>query len=144
MENINVRSAVASDLRAINRTIESAVMNWPMHERVKRMSVSSLQYDASDLDDFDMLVAEFREELVGVAAWQPGQLHGLFVLPILQKQGIGRELMKAVFNAAREKQVNGLLIKSQRVSRSYFEHIGLEPVATNEGEYPWQYWKQLA
>ena len=85
MHTIHIRPAEAGDLRVINRTIESAVMNWPMKDRVKRLSVSSFQYDEVDLDHFELLVAEFGEEIVGVVAWEPGQLHGLFVLPVLQR-----------------------------------------------------------
>lgn len=144
MKFIKTRVALASDLSTINRTIESAVMNWPMQERVKRLSIPSLQYDEADLEDYDLLVAEYHEEIVGVAAWCPEQFHGLYVLPVVQRQGIGRELMAQVFNAAKAKQVEGLLIKSQHVSRSFFEHEGLESLTSNDDEYPWQYWKQLA
>ncbi len=130
-------------------------MNWPIQKRLKRVSVAPLTYDESDLAHYGMLVALFRDEIVGIAAWEAdvkrdqaaesgGLFHGLFVLPVLQRQGIGRALMDAVFSQAREQGVPGLLFKAQRVSRSYFEHLSFEAVAVNDSEYPWQYWKRLA
>ena len=52
--------------------------------------------------------------------------------------------MDVVFQRASDMNLPGLLVKAQRVSRSYFEYQGLEYQAANEDEYPWQYWKQLS
>jgi len=155
MKNLKARKAHQKDLPAINRLIERAVMNWPMAKRVKRLTVPVLQYDESDLAFFELHVATIRDEIVGVAAWdatatqnlpngQGGLFHGLYVLPLIQGQGVGEKLMEAVFEDARVRQVNGLLIKAQRVSRGYFAHQGIPALAANDGEYPWLYWKKLA
>ena len=152
MHNIEIRPAESYDLRVINRIIESAVMNWPASHRFKRLAVAPLLYDAVDLDNFEILVATFNSEVVGVAAWdgsslpdgRGGTFHGLYVLPLLQQQGIGRALMDDVFSRARANNVPGLLVKAQRFSRSFFEHQDLDAVAANDDEYPWQYWKHLA
>lgn len=155
MENIKIRSATLADLAKINQVIQSAVMNWPMAHRVKRLSVPVLQYRDTDLDFYEVLVATFRDEVVGVGVWDahPGQslpngqgglFHGLYVLPLIQGQGVGEALMEAVFSDARSRQTNGLLIKAQRVSRNFFEHHQMQALAANDKEYPWQYWKALA
>jgi GNAT superfamily N-acetyltransferase len=155
MNTFTIRKAEGHDLRAINRIIESAVMNWPTQKRLKQLAVRPLQYDEVDLAQYEVLVAEVHGEVVGVAVWdaeaatllpngEGGLLHGLYVLPLFQRQGVGRKLMEAVFAVAAERNLPGLLIKAQRVSRSYFEHQGLELRAANEDEYPWQYWKRLS
>lgn len=159
MQNLTIRPAEEYDLRAINRIIESAVLNWPAPNRLKRLAVDPLLYDHVDLQHYDVLVAEFRGEIVGVAAWDAnadctlpngkgGLFHGLYVLPLLQQQGIGRELMNAVFERAKDQNVPGLLVKAQRVSRSYFEHQEYSALVANDsnnnGDYPWQYWKATA
>ena len=155
MKTFNIRKAEGHDLRAINRIIETAVMNWPTEKRLKKLAVGPLQYDEVDLAEYDVLVAEVRGEIVGVAVWdaeaatllpngEGGLLHGLYVLPLFQRQGVGRSLMDAVFALAAERNLPGLLIKAQRVARSYFEHQGFEIRAANEDEYPWQYWKRLS
>ncbi len=104
---------------------------------------------------YEVLVATFKGEIIGVAAWDAapsqslpngkgGLFHGLYVLPLIQGQGVGEYLMEAVFEDARALQSSGLLIKAQRVSRNFFEHHQMQSLAANDSEYPWQYWKQLA
>ena len=155
MKNFKVRRASPSDLPKINSLIELAVINWPMAKRVKRLAVPVLQYDETDLAFLEVHVASYKDEVVGIAAWdattsqnlpngQGGLFHGLYVLPLIQGQGVGEKLMQAVFEDARARQVNGLLIKAQRVSKDYFAHQGIPALAANDGEYPWQYWKELA
>lgn len=155
MKSIKAKSAVPSDLPQINKLIELAVMNWPMADRVKRRAVPVLQYDATDLEFLEVHVATIQGEIVGVAAWDAtaseslpngkgGLFHGLYVLPLIQGQGIGETLMEAVFEDARIHDMTGLLIKAQRVSKGYFAHQGIPALAANDGEYPWQYWKALA
>ena len=155
MNLIKARRALKTDLPKINRLIELAVMNWPMAHRVKRRATPVLQYDETDLQFLKVHVATIKREIVGVAAWdatpseslpngQGGLFHGLYVLPLIQGQGVGESLMEAVFEDARILDVSGLLIKAQRVSKGYFAHQGIPALAANEGEYPWQYWKQLA
>lgn len=150
-----IRPATTDDLNAINQLITKAVLNWPMAHRVKRLSLPVLTYDACDMDHYQFLVATFNDQIVGVAAWDQEALqnlpngkgalfHGLYVLPLVKGQGIGSRLMSAVFAAASGQEASGMLIKSQRVSRDYFEHQSLEALAANNDEYPWQYWKRLA
>lgn len=152
---IQIRSATVLDLPKINSLIGLAVMNWPMAKRLKRLAVPVLRYDQADLTFLEVLVATLRGEVVGVAAWdtttsqvsptgQGGLFHGLYVLPLIQGQGVGEKLMAAVFDDARGHQVKGLLIKAQRVSKSYFSHHGIQALAANDGDYPWRYWKALA
>lgn len=153
--NIEIRPAETYDLRPINRLIESAVMNWPTGARVKRLSVTPLQYDAVDLDHYEIVVGTIRGEVVAVAVWDPHSvgrpdmptealLHGLYVLPMLQQQGIGRQLIDAVLSDARIRNLPVLTVKAQRLSRDYFEHQGFEARAVNDDEYPWQYWKRVS
>ena len=136
MKKLKLRRALAADLPKINSLIELAVINWPMAKRVKRLAVPVLQYDETDLAFLELHVAEYKDEVVGIAAWdattsqnlpngQGGLFHGLYVLPLIQGQGVGEKLMQAVFEDARARQVNGLLIKAQRVSKDYFAHQGI-------------------
>jgi GNAT superfamily N-acetyltransferase len=83
-------------------------MDWPASQRYKRLAVKLLQYTEEDVRYYDMLVGEFRGEVISVAAWNsvsekrtPVCFHGLFVLPIFQNQGIGACLIDAVCNRVR-------------------------------------------
>lgn len=145
-----IRPATADDLPGINRLIESSVLNWPMEHRVKRLSVPVLTYDAIDQQNYDMFVCVNHAEIIGVAAFDPnhapgqGLLHGLYVLPIVQSQGIGRALMDVVFDMAGERGLGSVHVRAERVSAGYFEHqqlAHLEPA--NDAEYPYRFVKSL-
>lgn len=148
-QDITLRPATADDLDAINRVIASAILNWPMANRTKRLAATTHTYDAVDLTDFDIFVCARGKEIIGVAAWDPDYqgttslLHGLYVLPIVQGQGIGRKLMDLVFARAAEQKVQGVLVKAERVSASYFEHRHLDRVESAANEYPFQYFKAV-
>jgi N-acetylglutamate synthase-like GNAT family acetyltransferase len=155
MKVVEVRTAVVSDLPEINYLIDKAVMNWAMPARLKRLASPILLYDRVDLEELRVFVATFNGQVVGIAACDiaplqvlpngPGGLfHGLYVLPLIQGQGVGKKLMLAVFHDAKCHQVNGLLIKAQRVSKNYFAHQGMQTLSVDGGEYPCKYWKALA
>ena len=144
------RPATRDDLTAINRVISSAILNWPMSERARRLAVPVSQYDETDIGELELFVCVHRNEVIGVAAYNPeycgktGLLHGLYVLPIVQGQGIGKALMQEVFRAATAREQTGVLVKAQRVSAGYFEHCHLERVESAANEYPYQYFKPVS
>lgn len=153
MKNRAVRKADLLDMKDINQVIQSAIMNWPMPDRVKRLSVPVMRYSEHDLKFYEVFVATIHAEVIGVAAWDAapnkslpngkgGLFHGLYVAPAVQGQGVGKSLMDAVFKDARTRNISGLLIRAQRVSRNFFEHHQMQPLATNDHEYPCQYWKK--
>ncbi len=147
---ISYRPATANDLNALNRVIASAVLNWPMVHRVKRLAVPVLQYDAVDLEHFQVFVAERGREVIGVAALDleheadEALLHGLYVLPIIRHQGVGRELMELAFDTAREHGLNTVGIRAERVAAGYFVNSGLDTVDVEKSsDYPHKFVKAL-
>ena len=154
---MTIQTASATDQSAINRVITDAVMAWPMTERAKRLIIPVLCYNADDLTFFQTIVWRDNDEIVAVAAWditnrlilnkgRANLLHGLFVSPTSQGRGIGQALMAEVAKqvAQADPLLDGLLIKAERVSVSFFEHCGLESIpALNAGDYPYQFWKPL-
>ena len=131
-------------------------MNWPSPTRLKRLASLHPTITTRWIVGISTSwVATLNRQVVGVAAWDsatsqtlpngPGGLfHGLYVLPLIQRQGVGKGLMATVFEDARCHQVNGLLVKAQRISREYFAYQGMQALLFNEAEYPWRYWKDLA
>lgn len=152
---VQVRPAGTDDLGALNGVIERAVMTWKMAERVKRLSLPSYRYHAHDLDHLHVVVAEdAAHAIVGVAAWEgtaardvpdDGRgllLHGLYVEPDRQHQGIGSRLLDAAVSAAREGGFDGLLVKAQADANEFFAAHGLQrlPVVDPVRDYPHRYW----
>ena len=93
--------------------------------------------------------------MVAIAAWGPSAglvtehgnavlLHGLYVAPDSQGCGLGWQLMQEVAERARALPVDGVLVKAERISISYFEKRGLLSVAaTGRQSYPYQFWLSL-
>lgn len=155
MEPRQLRDASQADLASINTLIERAIMTWQLPERVKRLSLPIYRYNEQDLDHLTIAVAEQTGHgIVGVAAWEPanardlpiGQtgmlLHGLYVDPDHQRQGIGRQLLAAAVDAAREAHADGLLVKAQPDAEPFFLALGLQPIECRDParDYPYRYW----
>jgi GNAT superfamily N-acetyltransferase len=155
-EAVASRPAQDEDIAALNGVIARAVMSWNLPERVKRLSLPSYRYQPHDLGHLHLVVAEdAAHEIVGVAAWEEANprdtpagkrgllLHGLYVDPANQHQGIGSRLLDAALAAAREGGYDGLLVKAQADANGFFAARGLMrlPVENPERDYPHRYWQ---
>lgn len=150
-----VKTAAVADLAVVNSIIASAVESWLLPDRLKRLTLPMLQYSEADLTEFQCFVFEQSGSGKGVAALsrntsfvgQSGSrcalLHGLYVHAGSQRSGVGRILQQAMAEQARKSGCKGLLVKAQRVSRSYFEshdYVECEHPTLN---YPYLYWKAI-
>ena len=147
-QSYDIKPARLKDLQAINNVIAAAVMSWPLADRVKRLSVNVLAYDETDFNHYDMHVAVINNDIVGVIAWDPSHpdnlLHGIYITPSAQSHGLGQQLLLHVFNLARGLGKESVVIKAERISCSYFEHLGLEKVTSERlNNYPYLYRKDL-
>lgn len=154
---MTIRPAQRAELDTLNQIVTAAVMGWPVSDRVKRTSLPILRYDAMDMDELEFLVAEERGEIAGLAAWDAttslrgpdgltgALLHGLYVQPERQAEGIGRTLQNAVVRQAAERGFDGVLVKAERPSASYFAAQGYQhlPESRELGlQYPYLYWRR--
>ncbi len=153
---IQLRQATSGDLPAINRVIDAAVMGWKLPERVKRLALPSYRYDVLDLDHLEILVADSLEDgVVAVAACEPANsadlpegragllLHGLYVDPRSQGQGVGQQLFRAVEEKLRQEGYDGLLVKAQPDATGFFQAMGMQGLESRvpARDYPYRYWK---
>ena len=158
--SLHIRQGAPADLPAINDVVEAAVMAWPLPPRLRRLSVPVLRYDAADMADYELLLGHRGGQLAGIAAWcarpAPGAaasglpahalLHGLYVNPAQQRQGIGRSLQEAVARRAGEARLEGILVKAERVSREYFARCGYQTLPIEDdppSAYPYRFWMAL-
>jgi predicted N-acetyltransferase YhbS len=156
--SLQIRQGAPADLPAINDVVKAAVMAWPLPPRLRRLSVPVLRYDAADMADYELLLGHRGGQLVGIAAWcarpaaagaaSPAHalLHGLYVDPTQQRQGIGRSLQEAVARRAVEARLEGILVKAERVSRDYFARCGYQTLPIEDdppSAYPYRFWMAL-
>lgn len=142
------------DLDTINQVIDDAVMSWPLSERNKRLSVPILRYDQQDFKEYRFLLGKDAGHVVGVAAWNAQTLlstpsgnghllHGLYIASAYQGRGFGTLMMRKVLLLSEMKGADGLLVKAQRPSVTFFEHLGMGLLrAENPNDYPYQFWAQ--
>ncbi len=155
---MNIRPARIDDLDAINRVITAAVMTWDLPERVKRLALSSYHYHAIDFAHFGMCVAERHDQIVGIAAWEPADprdlpdelvagaygllLHGVYVDPRVQRQGMGRALIAQAVTAATTQGAAGVLVKAQNDAVPFFRALGWAALLVRDRtrDYEHRYW----
>jgi len=131
------------DIPAINAVIRAAVHGWPLPSRVCRLSLPLLQYDAVDLEHYSFMGCFLKQAaaespvLVGVVAWDSRCVHGLYVAPAAQGQGVGRALLAAVARTL-PRESAPLQVKAQRVSATFFEQVGLQ-MSCELSSYPYTY-----
>jgi N-acetylglutamate synthase-like GNAT family acetyltransferase len=155
---IKLSSAQESDLAGINQVIEAAVNSWDLPERVKRLSLPSYRYTSLDFEHLEFMVAkDGQQNIIAVAAYEPAEskdtpeqqsgllLHGLYVHPAAKNHGLGTRLFSAVDNIAKEKSLDGLLVKAQKDAVGFFKKSGMRPLTvTNlDKDYKNRFWKSL-
>ena len=157
-QKANLRVAKREDLDAINAVIEAAVMNWHLPERIKRLALPSYLYTNIDYEHLEILVAEIVDTgIVGVAACEmadpeevPGQqallLHGLYVRPNVQHQGIGSQLFRAMETLVHKHKCDGLLVKAQTDAVGFFEFHAMQRLENinPKSDYAHRFWKPVS
>lgn len=157
-DRVVLRAARVQDLEGINRVIAAAMVSWRISDRVKRISLPLYQYQADDLDFFQLFVAENAEgELLGVAALEEGDpadgesgpgainLHGIYVDPGFHRQGVGASLLDQVERIACLQGYRMLTVKAKADSTGFFVKQGFEklPVRDPGRDYPYRFRKSL-
>lgn len=157
-QNIKLRPVKHSDIDGINQVIEAAITTWSLPERVKRLALSSYRYSSVDLDHLEAVVAEDEgQHIIGIAAWEPADakdapagcrallLHGIYVHPSHQHQGVGARLFEAAEKAVKKQGYDGLLVKAQEHANGFFRSRGMQGLQVEDParHYANRYWKAM-
>lgn len=152
-----IRPADKHDLDAINSVIEAAILTWDLPERVIRLTLPTYKYSEMDLQHMSIVVACQKETIIGVAAWEQADpvdvpkntraliLHGIYVEPMNQRQGIGAALFQAAEQATKQQKLDGMLVKAQKGSEPFYESQGMHKldVVDAKREFENRYWKWI-
>lgn len=130
------RAANTSDLDAIKSVIRSCVMNRPVSERVKKLTLPSLYLEPGDFDFMTIWIA--GEPIAGVLALQEIDegmlLHSLYVDPSVSGQGVGSQLARTACELTRATNQRRLIVKAFPEAVGFFEKVGF--TKTNIIDYP--------
>jgi GNAT superfamily N-acetyltransferase len=159
IKNVTIRLANLQDLDQLNRVVEQAIMSWRLPDRVKRLALPSYRYSEFDMQHMEILVAEGTDETpIGLAAWEAIEshqdaegkpaalLHGIYVLPEYQHQGIGSHLLEMIEETARAAGLSGILVKAQTDAVGFFRAKGYSQLAIGNDpkDFPNRYWKSIS
>lgn len=152
---IDLQEISASDLETANAIVTAAIETWDMPPRLRRLVAGTHQYEAGDFQTMRLFLLQMETgETAGLLAVEdyPGAeadcsgrvllLHGLYVHPDHQRQGIGRAAVAAAKQLASENGFAGILIKAHASANAFFESLGLSrlPVRDETADYPHRFW----
>ena len=155
---IRVRDAGPADLQSINDVVSEATLSWGLAERVRRLALPSLHYSSADLGHMTViLLTGLDGEDIGLAAWESADsrdlppdtegvlLHGLYVVPQLQKMGLGTRLVDLVAHRAAENGANGIAVRAWKEAGPFFSSLNFEPLNADPSSdtYPLRLWKRI-
>jgi GNAT superfamily N-acetyltransferase len=152
--------AVDRSARAeVNAIIAAAIDSWPLPARLRRLATPVLAYREDDFDAYAIALVRATgpsDSAFGVVARcfeiTPADesylfVHGLYLLPVLQRRGVGRQLLRQLEGEAAAAGARGVLIKAERVALPFFLRAGytqLGPDAALGGDYPYRCWRELS
>ena len=133
---MSMRKASVNDLKSINKIIERCLSNRPVSNRIKKLTLSSLLFEAADLDYMAIWVA--GEPIMGVMGLQKISqgmlLHSIYVDPSKSHQGVGSELLHHARHYTALRNQERLIVKAFWESIGFFTKIGFAP--SNILDYP--------
>ena len=145
-----------SQLPPVNAMILRAVDGWDLPPRVKRLAGPSHCYDEVDLTTMDIRYLGAPAKPTGVLALetlgveeapeQPAwRIHGIYVDPDAQGQGLGAQLLRDAQRRARGESVAFLTVRAQKDAVGFFKAQGFTPLvpANPERAYPHQFFFRL-
>jgi GNAT superfamily N-acetyltransferase len=150
-----ISTVTDAELPIANRVVADSIGSWGIAQRVQRLTLPYLLYDAADLQHMSLVMTHRGGSGLAVAAWEDhlgghsdsrdALLHGLYVTPSWQRHGLGSNLLEYASREIRARGFDGLLAKVWRESTAFFFARGFRPAtgSASEGLYPIQMWKAL-
>jgi N-acetylglutamate synthase-like GNAT family acetyltransferase len=124
-----LRKAGVEDLNSINRVIELCLNNRPVTERIKKLTLSSLLFESTDLNYLAIwVVGEPATGVLGLQKIDEGMLlHSIYVDPSKSNQGVGTELFRHARQLTANNNQDRLIVKPFSESVGFFKKIGFTP-----------------
>ncbi|HVJ43606.1 MAG TPA: GNAT family N-acetyltransferase [Dongiaceae bacterium] len=126
-----LRAALPSDAEAISRLISEALR----HTNASDYTTSVIDWMAATysaprvgqmIRAREMFVAEADAEIVGTIGYASGTVRSLFVAPVHQRHGIGRQLITAVEGLACGADIRSLTVAASLTAIGFYRRCGFE------------------
>ena len=121
-----LRKAGVEDLNSINRIIKLCLLNRPVSDRIKELTITSLLFEPTDLHY--MAVWVMGEPATGVIGLQKIDegilLHSIYIDPSKSNQGIGSELFHHARQLTATNNQDRLIVKAFSELIGFFKKIG--------------------
>jgi len=129
MSDLDIRAAGMHDAQAISQVIvqalqQSNAQDYPAAVIERVASNFTPAAVAQLLAIRQVLVAEFDDEVVGTASLDGDVVRTVFVAPSVQGRGVGRALMSAVEQLARQAGVCRLAVPSSLTAQAFYAALG--------------------
>ena len=147
MDEVSLRPAREGDGEALfevtRRSVEALARNHYTPEQIARwMGDRTPQYYEDLIAQGQVVVAEFKDTIMGFVDSEPGEVSRLFLLPGVAGSGLGRKLLDIGVANARKGHSGPIKVEStinaegfyrrhgfRTVSRGYFSHgLGGDPI----------------
>ena len=124
-----LRKAGVKDLNSINGVIELCLYNRPVTERIKKLTLSSLLLEPTDLNYMAIwVVGEPATGVLGLQKIDEGMLlHSIYVDPSKSNQGVGSQLFRLALQLTANNNQGRLIVKAFSESVGFFKKIGFTP-----------------
>ena len=131
-----LRKAGVEDLNSINRVIGLCLSNRPVSGRIKKLTLSSILFEPTDLNYMDIwVVGKPLTGVLGLQKLDEGMLlHSIYVDPSKSNQGIGSQLFRHARLMTATNNQDRLIVKAFFESLGFFIKIGFTP--SNILSYP--------
>jgi N-acetylglutamate synthase-like GNAT family acetyltransferase len=132
-QNIKLRAFSPGDLDQvkilIDKTIDSSYAHYPSefidYWKNNIHSKNSILKDA--LGGFTLIV-ELDKRLVGTGTLLETEILRVFVDPLVQRKGIGKQIMILLEEHAKESGVNAVYLTSTAVSKPFYDSLGYSAI----------------
>ncbi|MFA6268273.1 MAG: GNAT family N-acetyltransferase [archaeon] len=119
---MDIRDAQKSDLGKVSELIKDGAKEGLLLKRTKKELMSLIKAE-------NVVVAEENNELVGIIildfySKRLSEMRSLYVKPEQRRNGIGSQLIKAVFAKAKQKKVKELLTITVKENTPWFKKQG--------------------
>jgi GNAT superfamily N-acetyltransferase len=129
-----LRTARSDEARQLTAIAIESKQHWGYPDDLIELWMEDLEFTPESIDAHTVVVAERRDELLGVVAIsrsdESAELDGLWVRPSSMGEGLGRALFHRALEAATQLGATSLIIDADPHAEKFYLHMGAKPTGS--------------